>query len=180
MATMLQTGKTYSFADVTANILGPGIVTSLGYEAGVAEEGISLEPEGQKTKYDAGADGGWMYSLRVVNPAIVTVRLLKTSNVNSKLMTAYNLQRLTSLTWGQNIITIKQHVASDTIILQGCAFENPPSLEYGTNGGINVWKFLVGRMTIFLGEYEEWVYQQSQQYQPQNQQKSSTSTGTTS
>lgn len=164
---ILQTGKTYSFADVTATILGPGISTSLGYEAGVAEEGISLEPEGQKTKYDAGADGGWMYSLRVVNPATVTVRLLKTSNVNSKLMTAYNLQRLTSLTWGQNIITIKQHVASDTIVLQGCAFENPPSLEYGTNGGINVWKFLVGRMTITLGEYEEWQYQATQSNQTQ-------------
>ena len=39
--------STYSFLDVQATIVGPGGAFSLGSGAGVAEEGISIEPTGE-------------------------------------------------------------------------------------------------------------------------------------
>ena len=147
------TGKTYSFQDVTATIIGPGLSAQLADEAGAAEEGISIEPEGQKDTLTVGADGSWMHSLRAANPGTVTIRLLKTSNVNNTLSVAYNAQRVSSIGWGKNTIMIKQHASGDVITCMGAAFENPPQIEYATVGNIMVWKFLVGRIIPILGEY---------------------------
>lgn len=149
----MSTGATYSFQDVTATLVGAGLAITLGNEAGTSEEGISIEPSGQKNTMSVGADGSWMHSLRAGNPGTATIRLLKTSPENALLMAAFNAQRVSSSLWGKNIITLVQTNSIDTIVCAGCAFVNPPNFTYGTNGGIVNWGFMVGKINGQLGRY---------------------------
>lgn len=149
----MSTGATYSFQDVTCSIIGPGLALTLGSEAGAAEEGLDINPEGQKNTLTIGADGSWMHSLRAGNPGTVNVHLLKTSNQNALLMAAYNAQRVSSALWGKNVITLVQTDSEDTIVCAGAAFGNPPNLTYATQGGTVTWTFQVGKLNEILGQY---------------------------
>ncbi|MBS1003167.1 phage protein [Acetobacter thailandicus] len=149
----MTTGATYSFLDVSCSLVGPGIATTLGNEAGSAEEGISIELQADKNTMTTGADGGYMHSLHAANAGTVTVRLLKTSPQNQILMAAYNAQRISSSLWGKNVITLIQSNADDAIVCTGCAFVRQPNLEYATDGGTNTWTFHSGKITGLLGAY---------------------------
>ena len=144
---------TYSFIDVTASIVGPGLACSLGNDAGTSEEGISIELEGNKNTRTMGADGSYMNSLHAANGGTITVRLLKNSPNIAILMAAYNAQRISSALWGKNVITVVQENATDTSIATGCAFQRAPNLEYAVDGGIVTWVFDGGKITEFLGTY---------------------------
>src|SRR5690348_11425020 len=96
--------NTYSFLNVQASIVGPGGSFNLGDGAGVTEEGITIERQDDKDAMTIGADGIGMHSLRASKAGTVTVRLLKTSPQNAKLMAMYDLQTLSSTLHGQNVI----------------------------------------------------------------------------
>ena len=84
-------GYTYSFLDVQAAISGPGGNFPLaGDESGNSEEGITIEPTGDKNIMTVGADGSVMHSLKGDRSGTVTVRLLKTSTINAALQALYN------------------------------------------------------------------------------------------
>ena len=82
----------YSFLDVVAAIAGPGIAANLASGAGVAEEGLTVTPIEDKNIMQIGADGKGQHSLIASDAGNFTVRILKTSPVNSLLMAAYLLQ----------------------------------------------------------------------------------------
>lgn len=84
--------STYSFLDVQATLVGPTGIVQLGYGAAVADEGISIEAAGDKNTMIIGADGEGMHSLHADKSGTVTVRLLKTSPTNAKLMVMYDAQ----------------------------------------------------------------------------------------
>lgn len=149
----MATGSTYSFIDVSASMVGPGISTSLASEAAAAEEGISISLANPKNNLTTGASGDWMHSLHAANNGGVTVRLLKTSPVNAKLMIAYNAQRISSSLWGKNTITVTQNVSGDKVVCNGIAFRQAPDLEYATDGGTVTWTFDVGEIIEYLGTY---------------------------
>lgn len=149
----MSTGATYSFLDVTASIVGPGLACVLGNEAGNSDEGISIEMQADKNNMTVGADGAWMHSLHASNAGSVTVRLLKTSPYNAILMAAYNAQRISSALWGKNVFTLTQGNADDNIVCVGCAFIRQSNLVYATDGGLNTWAFHSGKVTGFLGAY---------------------------
>ena len=86
-------GYTYSFLDVQAAISGPGGNFPLaGDESGNSEEGITIEPTGDKNIMTVGADGSVMHSLKGDRSGTVTVRLLKTSTINAALQALYDVE----------------------------------------------------------------------------------------
>lgn len=145
---------TYSFIDVKASITGPGGSFSLcGDSEGVAEEGIRIEPVDSKNTMTIGADGTGMHNLHGGNPATVTLVLLKNSPVNQQLMDMYNAQRVSSATWGKNVITIVNRATDDTSSIQFAAFHNPPSIQNQKDGGTNSWVFDAINVEHKLGKY---------------------------
>jgi len=143
---------TYSFLDVQAAIVGPGGAVPLsGVEAGVAEEGITIEPSGDKNTMLVGADGSFMHSLHADKSATVTVRLLKTSTVNALLQNMYNYQTTTSSNHGRNTIVIRDVARGDTITCYGCAFARAQGPAYAKAGGTVQWTFHCGRVEAQLG-----------------------------
>ncbi|WP_142850924.1 phage protein [Telmatospirillum sp. J64-1] len=142
----------YSFLDVHAAISGPGGNFPLGGpEAGIADEGISIAPTGDKSTMTVGADGGWMHSLSGDKSGTVTVRLLKTSTVNAQLAALYDLQTTSAAMHGRNTITIRDTVRGDTITCSGAAFTKAPDLTYAREGGTVEWVFAAGRIDRQLG-----------------------------
>ncbi|WP_285199455.1 phage protein, partial [Klebsiella pneumoniae] len=104
---------TYSFIDVVATLVGPTGNIDLGYGAGAAEEGITIEMAGDKNTMMIGADGEGMHSLHADKSGTITVRLLKTSPTNAKLMAMYDDQTLDSGLHGQNVITVRNAKSGD-------------------------------------------------------------------
>jgi hypothetical protein len=152
----------YSFADVAMTLVGPGGVialgngtpnpaVSLGFGAGVAEEGITIEYEQDRGKLDIGADGQPMHTLRTNASGTVTVRLQKTSPLNAVLMDMFNFQTLSSLNWGQNVIVVSDPALGDVVTCNSCAFKRPPNLTYAQDANTNEWGFLVGQILPTLG-----------------------------
>jgi Protein of unknown function (DUF3277) len=142
---------TYSFLDVVATLAGPTGVVSLGSGAGNAEEGITYEQVDELNKMDIGADGTAMFSLHASKGARITVRLLKTSPINSILMGFAALQRTTGALNGQNTINISNFATGDNATFQFVAFGKIPNITYAKDGGMIEWDFLAGRSDIFLG-----------------------------
>lgn len=145
--------STYSFLNVTATLVGPGGEIDLGYGAQVADEGITVAMAGDKNTMTVGADGEVMHSLHADKSGEVTVRLLKTSPTNAKLMTLFNAQSLSSTLWGQNIITVNNTGSSDNTVCRSCAFTRKPNLTYAKDGDIVEWRFQAGKIDSILGEY---------------------------
>lgn len=96
--------STYSFLDTQASIVGPGGSFSIGSGDGIAEEGITIEPAGDKNTMQVGADGTGMHNLHADKSGTITVRLLKTSPKNAMLMAMYNLQQTSAALWGEQCL----------------------------------------------------------------------------
>ena len=139
----------YSFGDTAWAIVGPGNLNASA--TGEAEEGYSIEFEGDKDTMTAGAGGDVMHSTRVAQPGTATLRLLKGSSFNKVMSDAYNFQTGSAATSAQNTITINDFARGDSFILSGCAFRKFPNVSYGVVGGIQEWVFNVSRITPNLG-----------------------------
>ncbi|AOK32167.1 MULTISPECIES: phage structural protein [Burkholderia] len=144
---------TYSFQDVAASIVGPGGAFSLGYGSANAEEGITIAQAGDKNTMTVGADGEVMHSLHADKSGQVTIRLLKTSPVNQKLMALYDAQSLDSRLWGKNLITVTQSVSGDVTACRSCAFKKKPEIGYKKDGDVVEWVFDVAKIDSVLGSY---------------------------
>ena len=142
---------TYSFQDVAAAIVGVGGSINLASGAAVAEEGITIEAVEDKNIMTIGADGSGMHSLVSNEASTVTVRLLKTSPVNAQLQLMYNLQTLSSLVHGKNVITVRDVVRGDSIVLTSAAFKKRPTVTYAKEGGMMEWTFDAIKTTQILG-----------------------------
>lgn len=146
---------TYSFTDVHASIDGPTGSLNLGYGAGVSDEGISIDPAGDKSTMMIGADGEGMHSLHADKSGTVTVRLLKTSPTNAKLMAMYDMQTASSALHGLNVITVTNPVNGDTTFCRNAAFKKKPAINYKKDGDILEWTFDCIKIDTILGEYAE-------------------------
>jgi hypothetical protein len=144
---------TYSFLDVQASIVGPGGAFSLGSGAGNAEEGITIEPNGDKDVMTIGADGSVLHSLVADKSGKVTVRLLKTSPVNAQLMAMYDAQSLSSRLWGNNTLTIANSVSGDVTTCRSVAFSRKPTITESKEAGTNEWEFNAGMIDMVLGVF---------------------------
>lgn len=141
----------YSFFNFTASMVGPGVVTQLGYGAAVAEEGLTLEMEGDKNSVTMGADGEGMHNLHCAKNGTVTIRLLKTSPVNAVLQSAYNAQTINPLLHGQNVILIRDPNRGDVASARQVAFKKIPNITYAKDGGMNEWRFDAIKIDTVLG-----------------------------
>jgi hypothetical protein len=142
---------TYSFADVAAAITGPGGTISIGFGAGVAEEGITIEQSEDRTTTSWGADGTPMHSMHAAKGGRATLRLQKTSPTNHLLMTMYNFQFSSAANHGQNTIVVRDPHRGDVITCRECAFARAPSVTYAKDGGMNEWVFTLGYVDHVLG-----------------------------
>lgn len=140
----------YSFQNVNATIVGPGGAFDLGYGAEAAEEGITISPVQDKNTMTPGADGSGMHSLIVSDAATITVRLLKTSPNNGRLMALYEAQSASSALWGKNIITVVDSARQEITTCQACAFKKKPELTYAKEGGMIEWTFDCIKATSIL------------------------------
>jgi hypothetical protein len=107
--------STYSFLNVQASIIGPGLVAQLGASAGAAKEGLSTEFDEDKTTVTTGADGAIMTSLRASQTGRIIVRLLKTSPYNAVLSNAFNFQRVSAINWGNNLVRVVDKARGDVV-----------------------------------------------------------------
>lgn len=115
--------STYSFMDTQCSLTSADGVIDLGYGAGIAEEGITFAMAGDKNTMTIGADGEGMHSLHADNSGQVTIRLLKTSSANAKLMNIYNAQKGVTRKWGKNTITLNHSGSGDNHTASKCAFK---------------------------------------------------------
>jgi predicted porin len=143
---------TYSFQDVNATLVGTGVI-NLGYGAANAEEGITIEMGGDKNTMMIGADGEGMHSLHADKSGQITVRLLKTSPQNAKLMAMYAAQTAASNLHGQNTITITNSKSGDVTVGRECAFKKKPSIVYAKDGNIMEWVFDCIKIDTVLGTF---------------------------
>ncbi len=139
----------YSFLDVSAAIDGPGGVFSI--RDGAANEGITVAPVGDQSTMTVGADGSVMHSLGAASACTVTIRLLKTSPINSLLMAMFNFQTASSARHGRNTIVVRDAVRGDLVTVTEAAFKKPADLTYATDGGTVEWTFDGGKTTYVLG-----------------------------
>lgn len=146
--------STFSFLDVQATLVGVGAVINLGAGAGVAEEGITIAMAGDKNTMTIGADGEGMHSVHADKSGSVTVRLLKTSPTNAKLMALYDAQTLSSALHGQNVITITNPQSGDVTTCRQAAFKKKPDIVYAKDGNMMDWVFDVIKVDTVLGVYQ--------------------------
>lgn len=138
--------QTYSFANVVAALSGPGApAIPIGSSAGAADEGITVEMEEDKNVMLGGSDGSVMQVLRAGNRAKITIRLLLTSPVNGLLMAAYDFQKASSATWGQNTLIVTDVARGDLISGQQASFAKAPTTTYSKDGTMREWVFHVGQ-----------------------------------
>lgn len=142
---------TYSFLDVNASITGLGGTINLGYGAANSEEGITTSMVDDKNTMMIGADGSAMHSLHAGQGATLTVTLLKTSPTNQLLADMLNAQRISSVAWGKNVITLRNIATGDVMTCTLVAFKKWPDLTYAKDGGTNSWVFDVGVYNGILG-----------------------------
>lgn len=141
----------YSFLDCKASISGPGGSFSLGNGAGVAEEGIKIDPTGDKSGMTIGADGSGMHSLYADKSGNITITLLKTSPTNALLSQLYDFQTASGATHGQNTLVIVDMSRGDNISCQQTAFKKAPNLQFAKDGGTVDWEFSAIRIERNLG-----------------------------
>lgn len=138
----------YSFQDVAAGITGPGINISF---TGAAEEGYSVEMEGDKDTLTIGAGGDGMHSLAARQSGTITFRLLKTSPVNQVLSNGYFFQTGSAANHGQNTISLRDPVRGDNVTATGAAYRRYPNLSYAAIGNVNEWAFNCTSVVSSLG-----------------------------
>ena len=145
--------STYSFLDVSASIVGPGGAFDLGYGAANAEEGITVAMVEAKNTMTIGADGEVMHSLHAGKGGTITVTLLKTSPTNAKLSALYAAQSLSSATWGNNIIVMRNSASNDVCSARSVAFQKVPDWQNAKDGGTVAWVFDAGKVDQLLGTF---------------------------
>lgn len=143
----------YSFMDVTASFIGPGMVFDLGSGSGNSEEGITVAMSGNKNAITLGIDGEGMNSLLPGKSGTVTINLLQTSPANKKLSLAYNAQSQSSASWGNNIIVIRNNASGEVITARGVAFQKLPERKFAKEGGTSAWVFDCIKIDLMPGEY---------------------------
>lgn len=146
------TAHAYSFLDVKASIVGPGGTFQLGAGAGVADEGITIEPTEDVGTMATGADGQGMHSLHAARPGRATIRLLKTSPVNKQLSLLFSLQTTSSSLYGQNIITVSDVARGDLAVCQQAAFAKHAPITWAKDANFNEWVFNVPNISWLLGD----------------------------
>ncbi|SDV49081.1 phage protein [Chitinasiproducens palmae] len=146
---------TYSFIDVSANIVGPGGAFALGYGEAAAKEGITIAMANEKNTMLMGGDGNGIHTLRADKSGTVTLRYLKTAPINTKLMLLYDAQSLSSALWGLNTIVIKQNVSGDITTAVRCAFHKKPDLNYKEDADTIEWVFDAIAIDTILGSYTQ-------------------------
>ena len=134
--------STYSFLDVSASLAGPTGLVELGYGSANAEEGITVTMTEAKNTMTLGADGEVMHSLHAGKSGTITVTLLM-----------YNAQSLSSATWGNNVIVIRNKVSGDTTTARSCAFQKQPDHANAKVGNTVSWVFDCGKIDQLLGEF---------------------------
>lgn len=142
---------TYSFLDVVAVLTSPAGTVNLGAGAGVAQEGITIEPNADKNIMTIGADGAAAHSLIANEASLVTVRLLKTSPTNKLLSELYKVTTSSSLLHGKATITVRDIARGDNITLLQVAFRRRPTVTYAQEAGLNEWQFDAGRTITTFG-----------------------------
>lgn len=148
---------TYSFLDVDATLTGVGASIDLGYGSAVAGAGIEIALNQDRNNMVIGADGDGMHSLRADKSGTVTVRLLATSPKNSQLQSLFNLQSLSSTSWGANVITIRNRGNNEVTVCRGCAFKRQPQRSYAIDGQQAVeWVFDCIKVDTVTGEYSQY------------------------
>lgn len=98
-----------------------------------------------------GADGSVMHSLHAGNGGTVTLRFLKTSPTNQLLSQMFDLQRVSSAFWGNNVIVISDPARGDQISCRQVAFAKWPDVNYAKDGGTQEWQFQCGQIDGILG-----------------------------
>jgi hypothetical protein len=144
----------YSFADIHAEITGPGGSIPLGAGAGVAEEGLTVDPIEDKDTMTIGADGTPMHSLHMGKGARISVRLMKTSPTNRDLMAMYNFQTSSAANHGRNTLVIRDVARGDVMTARDVAFARIPTLTWSKDPGVHEWIFLAGKCDPVLGTGE--------------------------
>ena len=139
----------YSFQDVSCSFTGPNIALTV---TGAAEEGYSVEQEGNKSTQTMGAGGDGMDSLHAKQNGTLMIRLLKTSSLNRAFCNAYNFQTGSAANHGQNTVVIDDPVRGDTITLFGVAFQKFPNISFAMEGGTQDWAFTAKRINYALGD----------------------------
>lgn len=142
---------TYSFMDVAATLVGPGGAISLGYGAGVADEGITVEYAEDKDAMVIGADATPMHSLRADKSGSVIIRLLKVSPTNGLLQAMYLFQTLSSANWGNNTLVVSDVARGDLVSCRSVAFRKVTALTYGKDANVNEWSFSAGLIDFIIG-----------------------------
>jgi hypothetical protein len=145
--------STYSFIDVTASLAGPTGSVQFGYGNGIADEGITIEPAGDKSTMQVGADGSVMHSLHADKSGHVTIRVMKVADLNAQLQTMYDLQTSSSALHGSNTIVAEHKVSGDITTCSKCAFKKKPTIKYGKDGDVMEWSFDAGTVDTILGTY---------------------------
>jgi hypothetical protein len=141
----------YSFSDVNATIVGPGGIVSLGNGAAPAEEGITIDMEEDKDRMVVGADGTPMHTLHAGKQGMATIRLLKQSPANALLQAMYDIQTLSSATWGINTLVVSNTAAGDIITCRSVAFRRQAPITYAKDANVNEWQFHCGAIDRVLG-----------------------------
>ena len=100
-----------------------------------------------------GADGYGMHNLQNDKSGTVKITLLKTSPVNAKLQTAYNMQSLNANLWGKNVISVSNTASGDKTVCSSCAFAKKPDVVYAKAGGTVTWTFNALSIDSILGTY---------------------------
>jgi hypothetical protein len=141
---------TYSFLDVQASVVGPGLTAQIGSTSGAAKDGLSTEFDEDKTVITTGSDGTIMTSLRASMTGRVVIRLLKTSPINNVLNTAFNFQRTSSANWGQINLRVVDKARGDVVTGRQMSFLRHASNVWAEEGNILEWTF-VGVVNEVLG-----------------------------
>lgn len=142
----------YSFLDTQVSISGPNGSFQIGAGSGVSGEGLTVSRDGDKDNMSLGADGTPLHSLHAAEAGMISLKLQKTSPLNSVLMQMYSSDSSSAAVWGQNTITIRNPATGDSIVAVLCAFRKVPDDTYATDGGMLDWVWNAGRIIMILGD----------------------------
>ncbi|ESK40253.1 hypothetical protein P256_00700 [Acinetobacter nectaris CIP 110549] len=146
--------STWSFMDTHATLVSDDGSIDLGYGAAIAKEGITISMSENKNTMTTGADGEGMHSLHCSKSGTITVRLLKTSPANAKLMNLYNTQSASSKKWGKNNFTLNNDASGDNVTGTKLAFQKAPDYNAAEDGATVDWVFDAIKIDMKLGTYE--------------------------
>lgn len=141
----------YSFGDIVCSITGPGGSFTIS-EGGVADEGITIAMTDDKTSMVTGADGSWMHNLHEANSGRVTIRLMKNSPLNRRMMDLYNYQTGSSAYTGQNTLVLSNPQWGEDHLCKGGAFVKLPDNVSAKDGAAMEWTMNFGSIDTKLGD----------------------------